>query len=216
MMNDKIAYVKRLVRTGENQFIEFKKKVNHPEKIVREVCAFANSEGGHLLIGVDDNGTISGLKYPEDEEFEMTKAINELCRPTVDFSVEILKIKEDVEILHYQIKEGSSKPHFAFLEKHHRRGRCYVRVDDHSIQASYELRQILKNTGRESTPIPYEESTRELFKHLEEHDNITLSQYLILTGWDQKRASAKLIELTLSGLLRIVAKEGGDLFVPAK
>ena len=71
-MNEKISEVLRLIRQGEGQFVEFKKKANHPEKIIKEVVAFANAGGGNLFIGVDDHGTISGLKFPEDEEYILT------------------------------------------------------------------------------------------------------------------------------------------------
>ena len=56
--NDLVA----LVNQGEGQRLEFKKKVDYPEKVVKEVIAFANSDGGNLLIGVDDDGNISGVK----------------------------------------------------------------------------------------------------------------------------------------------------------
>lgn len=214
-MNEKINHAVRLIRQGEGQFIEFKKKANHPEKIVREVVAFANSGGGNLFIGVEDNGFISGLKFPEDEEYVLSKAIRELCRPSISFEVHYLKIKE-VEILHYEIFEGNYKPYFSFLEKKHRYGKCYIRVEDHSIQASYEMRQILKRSNRAHSPIVFEEKVTELFRYFENHNQITLNQYAELSGLDKKLASHKLIDLALSGALRIEPKEGEDIFIPVK
>ena len=52
--------LKHLVRHGEGQRLEFKMKVKFPEKIVKELVAFANSDGGHLFIGVSDDGKIEG------------------------------------------------------------------------------------------------------------------------------------------------------------
>ncbi|MEQ8573732.1 MAG: ATP-binding protein, partial [Fulvivirga sp.] len=46
--------LKRLVSQGESETLEFKRKVAHPEKIVKEIVAFANTKGGKLLIGVSD------------------------------------------------------------------------------------------------------------------------------------------------------------------
>lgn len=215
MMNDAAKETVRLIREGEGQFVEFKKKANHPEKIIREVVAFANSGGGHLFIGIDDNGSISGLKYPEDEEFVLTKAIRELCKPTIDFDVEFTTIN-DVVILHYHIKEGSKKPYFAFLEKKHKYGKAFMRVKDHSIQASYEVRQILKRSNQISQPIIFEEKTRQLFEFFRSNQQITLSQYMELSGLDKELASNKLINLALSGALKIEPREGGDVFSPAE
>ncbi|MEM6737685.1 MAG: ATP-binding protein [Bacteroidota bacterium] len=215
-MNEKVKKAIRLIRQGEGQFIEFKKKANHPEKIVREVVAFANSDGGNLFIGVDDNGTISGLRYPEDEEYVLTKAIKELCKPEVAFEVSYLKVKEDIEILHYHIQEGQKKPYFAFLEKKRKLGKSFIRVHDHSIQASYEVRQILKKSNRNHAPIIFEEKTRELFEYFKSNHEITLNQYMELSGLDKKLASNKLVSLALSGALKIEPREGEDVFLPSE
>ena len=215
MMNEKVKEVLKLIRGGESQFVEFKKKVAHPEKIIREVVAFANTAGGHLFIGINDDGTIAGLKYPEDEEHVLTKAIRELCRPTLDFTVELIQIK-DAEILHYHIPESENKPHFAFLDKKHRYGKAFIRSADHSIQASYEVRQILKRSKRAHQPFVFEEKTKELFKYFENHQSITLTEYTQISGLNKKLASNKLIHLALSGALKIEPKEGGDIFLPAE
>ncbi len=215
-MNEKVVNAVRLIRGGESQYVEFKKKANHPEKIIREVVAFANTNGGHLFVGVSDDGNIAGLKYPEDEEFVLTKAIEELCRPAIDFKVDFVKVRDGVEILHYRIKESDQKPHFAFLNKKHRYGKAFVRSADHSIQASYEVRQILKRRERVHPPIVFEEKTKELFKYFENHPSITLSEYRQLSGLNKKLASNKLIHLALSGALKITPKEGGDIFMPAE
>lgn len=207
---------KRLILKGENTTVEFKMKANHPEKIIREVVAFANTEGGHLFIGVSDDRTIAGLKYPDEEEFVLTKAIKELCRPSIDFDVEMIQFNEDIRILHFDIKEGSDKPYYAFLEKHHRFGKAFVRVNDKSIQASYEMRKILKERDKAKSAISFEESTRELFKYFEKHTFITLSQYRQLSGLNKRLASNKLVSLALSGALKIVPHEGEDWFTPVQ
>lgn len=63
--SEEVYQLRRLVMEGEGQHLEFKRKVSHPEKIVREMIAFANSEGGTILIGVDDDGLLAGVKYPD-------------------------------------------------------------------------------------------------------------------------------------------------------
>ncbi|MEM6643589.1 MAG: ATP-binding protein [Bacteroidota bacterium] len=215
MMNEEVSTAHRLIRQGEGQSIEFKKKANHPEKIVREVVAFANASGGNLFIGVDDNGSVSGLKFPEDEEYVLSKAIQELIRPSVEFEVNYLTMKNDAEILHYKIPEGKNKPYFALLEKKHRYGKSFIRVDDHSIQTSYEMRQILKFGNQKHEPIVFEDRVKELFDYFKNHKGITLHQYSELSGMDRKLASRKLVDLALSGALRVEPREGGDIFLPA-
>ncbi len=209
-----LKHIRWLISEGENESVEFKKKANHPEKIIREVVAFANTTGGHLFIGVSDDRRIAGLKYPEEEEFVLTKAIHELCRPSIEFEVETREFKDGKKILHYQIKEGQEKPYFAFLKKQHRYGKAYIRLKDRSIQASKEMREFLKERGKYEKPISYEETTSNLFKFLEKNTYITLSQYCEFSGLNKKLASKKLVSLALSGALKIEPREGEDLFVP--
>ena len=72
-----IQHLKSLVAQGEGFHLEFKRKAAHPDKIVREMIAFANSKGGILLVGIGDEGTIPGLKYPEDDSHEIKKALRQ-------------------------------------------------------------------------------------------------------------------------------------------
>ncbi|MDZ7649627.1 MAG: ATP-binding protein [Cytophagales bacterium] len=59
--------------------LEFKRKAAYPEKIVRELIAFANTEGGTLLVGVDDDKSIPGVKYPDEEGACMCEIHKALC-----------------------------------------------------------------------------------------------------------------------------------------
>ncbi|MFK7952941.1 MAG: helix-turn-helix domain-containing protein [Ekhidna sp.] len=213
MKNEEHNEVLKLIRRGECDTVEFKRKTNHPEKIVREIVAFANTGGGHLFIGVSDDGEPMGLNFPEEDEFVMNKAIADLCRPFIEYEVDIIRFQDGVRILHYQIPESLNKPHFSFIEKKHRYGKAFVRVDDKSVQTSYEMRQIMSGSKGQSA-IVFEESTRELFKYFESHNSITLSTYRQLTGMNKRLASNKLISLALSGALKIYPREGEDLFMP--
>ena len=86
--------VKELAAKGEGLQIEFKKKAAYPEKIVREVIALANTQGGTLLIGVDDDGTVSGQRFIEEEIFVMDKAIRTLIFPPLQVEVATVKLTE--------------------------------------------------------------------------------------------------------------------------
>ena len=50
-----------LIRSGENSGVEFKRDLTRPERLGREVAALLNLEGGYILLGVDDDGSVSGL-----------------------------------------------------------------------------------------------------------------------------------------------------------
>ncbi|GAA5035142.1 hypothetical protein GCM10011506_28350 [Marivirga lumbricoides] len=205
----------RLVRKGEGETLEFKRKAAHPEKIVREVVAFANTKGGDLLIGVDDNGTIPGVKYAEEEIFVLNKAIFTLCKPKVKFQYDIIPLDEEQSrsVVHYQIAESKKKPHYALPDTTAEWGKAYVRVLDKSIQASKEVRSIIKLSNRKSAKVfSIEDKERLLLKYLDEHKNITLSQFQKISNLNKYKASRILITLVLSNILFVRPSDKEDVF----
>lgn len=215
-MDPGLKMIHSLVRQGENDHIEFKRKVAHPEKIVKEVVAFANADGGHLLIGVSDNGDIPGVKFPDEEEYAMTKAILELCKPRIDFDLEFIPLSEseDKAVLHYQIRSGSKKPYYAKEKQTDQYGIAYFRIEDRSVKASRELKEILKRTNRKKgTSFRYGEKEQFLMQYLEENEEITLSQFQAKAGISKYQASRKLILLVAAQVLEIIPREKEDLFV---
>jgi flagellar motor protein MotB len=65
----------RLVKTGEGSYLEFKRTISSPEKVAREISAFANTRGGILLIGVNDNKSVVGVESFYEEEMALEKAL---------------------------------------------------------------------------------------------------------------------------------------------
>ncbi|MFZ9044799.1 MAG: helix-turn-helix domain-containing protein [Cyclobacteriaceae bacterium] len=206
--------LKKLVQSGETDQVEFKRKVRHPEKIVRELVAFANTKGGELFIGVNDDLSIPGLQHPDEDDFLMQKSIRELCRPSLYFVSTIIPISDSRGIVHITVPESESKPHYALKTKNQRWGTAYVRVDDKSLQASRELCQILKLTKRNHHHyFSYGEKEKQLMNYLGEHEFITLNTFIEAASIKRREASDILVNLTLSNALKIIPKEGEDWFV---
>jgi predicted HTH transcriptional regulator len=205
--------LKRLAYEGEGAFVEFKRKVKHPEKIVRELVAFANSDGGHLLIGVNDNGEIPGLKFPEEEEYLMQKAIRELCRPRLFYEMEIIPLNEEKSVIHYYVPRSGSRPHYALAQKNHRYGKAFVRVEDRSVQASKEWQQILKREKQPTQGFAYGTHEKTLMNYLGQHQKITLSEFLNLSNLPYRRASNILVTLAVHNVIRVIPREQEDWFV---
>ena len=99
-----------LVNKGEGQLLEFKLKATFPEKIVKEMVAFANSNGGQLLVGVDDDGRIAGLKFAEEEKFVLEKAIKNHIKPQIKYQLESVAINRKRTVLHFKIFQNKKKP----------------------------------------------------------------------------------------------------------
>lgn len=206
--------IRKLVFTGENDHVEFKRKINHPEKVVKEVVAFANTEGGHLIVGVDDDKTIVGLKYADEEDYLLQKAIKELCRPAIDYTMETIPISETRAINYYRIFPGENKPYFAFEKKYHRYGKAFVRVRDRSIQASPEIRRILKfNNHPTDMHFVYGPNEKLLFNYLNTNEKVTVNEFREISGLDYKSASYTMVQMVLANALKIIPREKEDWYM---
>jgi predicted HTH transcriptional regulator len=207
-----IGELKNQVHGGEGENLEFKKKVAFPEKIVREIVAFANTNGGNLFIGVDDNGEISGLKFAEEEHFELERAIKNYCKPMIDYKYEIIPISQKKSVIKYTIFESSKKPHYV-VENEEGQKKAYVRVKDRSIQASKEIREILKR-GRKNKDIRFNYGDKEkvLMQYLDQHKDITVAKFAEIAGLSRYMASKTLILLVLANVLKVIPTEKEDTY----
>ena len=66
--------------------LDFKKEISSVHRIAKSIVAFANHHGGTLLIGVNDNGTISGVRA-EEEKFMLEESSKKFCNPPVDLVI---------------------------------------------------------------------------------------------------------------------------------
>lgn len=200
--------LKNLVRHGEGQRLEFKMKVKFPEKIIREMVAFANSDGGHLFLGVSDEGQIEGLKFAEEEQFLLERAIEKYCFPAFSYTAYPISLDNGRIVLVYRVFESVDKPHFVQLNKESQ-AQCFVRIKDRTVQASKEMRQILRRENEEGIQFSYGDSERWLMEYLRNKPSITLEDFATLNKLPTWIASRKLILLVLAQVLKIVP---GELF----
>ena len=200
----------QLAQKGEGLHAEFKKKATHPEKIVREIIAMANTEGGYLFIGVDDDGTVSGHRYIEEEVYVMDKAIHELVFPALVFRKNIIPFNEKKGVAAYYIARSDNRPHFLIEDN---KKKSYVRVKDRSIQASKEVWEILKREkNRKDIIFKYGQKEEILMKALSENQTITLKEYMKIAKLPVFIASKTLVRLVLANVLKVIPQEREDLF----
>ena len=144
------------IKTGESERLEFKLKSNHPVRILNELVAFANTKGGHLIIGVDDNKNIIGLKDGDEDIFYLEQLIDERIYPKLPYKMYKHGISKDMEIVIIEIAEGNEKPYYV-NEKEKKTGSAYIRIKDESIKAGKILRMLLnKNFKEDNISISYE------------------------------------------------------------
>ena len=86
-------YLRKLIEEGEHDQQDFKYKIQEAAKLARSVSAFANTRGGRLLIGVRDDGHISGVKS-EGEIFMMHAAAFKYCTPESAIRFDTLHVED--------------------------------------------------------------------------------------------------------------------------
>jgi len=208
---DEVHQLRRLVGEGEGHQLEFKRKASHPEKIVREMIAFANTEGGTLLIGVDDDGTLTGVKYPDEELLAVREALAKYVRQPLLFNDSLIQLSENRFVLRLDISPNYKRPILFWTSP--RTNESYVRVKDMSVKASDEMIEIIRRKRlKKDIRFYFAEHELALMKYLDQFPFITLRDFQKLTGLNQYAASRKLILLVLANVLKITATEKGDLY----
>jgi predicted HTH transcriptional regulator len=204
-----VSVLRKLVSAGEGQHLEFKRKAAFPDKVVRELIAFANSGGGVLLVGVDDDGNLAGLKYPEEEWLVVEKELGN-CRPAIPLKHQIIRIDAKRFILQINVEASPQRPHYYTKEG----AKLYfVREGDQSLRASRELVEVIRRlkSGR-GVRFPYGPAEQEAIRFLDVNPGITVAEFAIRTGLNRFAASRKLIRLVAASVLRITPTEKGDIF----
>ncbi len=115
------------------------------------------------------------------------------------------------EVLVYQVYESVDKPHFVQLENEPY-PICYVRVKDRTIQASKEMKQILRRENDEGLSFAYGDIERWLMEYLRSNQQITLSEFALNCNLPIWLASRKLVLLVLSRVLKIEPGENQDQY----
>ncbi len=204
-----VQELRKLVAKGEGSHLEFKRKAAYPEKIVREMIAFANTNGGVLLLGVGDDKTLPGLKFPDDESHVVQQALKKV-RPRLPITETFIPLGNNRTVIRYDIDESETKPHFVAVGE---AKESYVRVNDQSIKASREVREIAKRARqKKDIRFQYGEHEKFLMQYLDQNPNITLSTFVKLSGLKKFYASKKLVLLVLADVLKITPHEKGDLY----
>ena len=207
-----LSELRRLVKHGEGSELEFKRKANHPDKIAREIIAFANTKGGKLLVGVDDDGSIYGSKYPEEDAFAIQQVLRNHCFPPLSFRIEHIQVNARRNVLAIHVNESNRKPHYLKLPPNGRK-MAFVRVNDMSTMASREMIQILRHARNErGVSIEFGDEERKLLQHFEANTSITLSSTQQLLNISKRKASTKLVLLARAGILLIHPTGKGDYF----
>lgn len=198
---------------GEGVSLDFKKTITSCEKIAKTMVSFANNKGGRLLIGVLDDGGIKGVKSEDEERYMITKAAHFYAKPALEPIFEEVYVDDKV-VLVVEIEPSDTKPHYALADD----GKwwVYIRVKDKSVLASKIVVDVLKRSDKdEGVLIEYSSKEKALLEYLDQNERITVKQYCELLNMSRRRAQRIMVNLVLSGVIRVHTTEKEEFYTAA-
>ena len=183
--------------------------MNDSRKIARTLCAFANTDGGRLLVGVKDNGKIVGVDT-EEEMYMVESAAQVFSTPEVKLTGKLHEV-EGHDILEVVI-DSSEEKHF--VKEEDGRNIAYIRKDDMNLKASpvhLRIWQMQKNLKGQK--FMYGSKEEQLFSFLKEHGSISFKKYCKISRQHYRRATDTLARLIIWKVLAMEVDEKGVRYV---
>ncbi len=195
-----------LIAQGEHIQQDFKFRIDDQRKIARTLCAFANTEGGRLLIGVKDNRKIAGCN-PQEEMYMVEGAASMFCKPEVKYSYKVWQ--EDMHlVLQVDIKPSENKKHKAIDEKD--KWKFYTRINDKTVAVNKILAGVwFEKKNQHPKPEKFDQDELSLIRIIRDENLITLSKLYRKSKLPLQRVDRLLILLICWNLVEMVVNDDG-------
>jgi len=196
-MDDR-QYLRRLISEGEHQQQDFKYRVADARKLAKSVSAFANTDGGRLLIGVRDDGHMAGVRS-EEEIYMMHQAAYRYCRPEASIKFDTYHVGGRTIVV-ATVLPSDRRPVCALDEAD--KPRAYIRIADENIVASPVHLAIWRDAQNAcGTMMTYTDSVRRLLGILGGQP-LTLNQTVRLSRLPRKKVITLLARLVRFGVVQ--------------
>jgi len=189
----------KLIKQGEHQTQDFKYCISDSRKIARSLVAFANTDGGRLLVGVKDNGRIAGVRS-EEEYYMVESAAKMYSKPAIEFTTR-QHFVEGKTVLEVIVEPSSEKPHFARDDE----GKwwAYFRKDDENRLANKIMIEVWKlQKSPDGILINYSDAEKCLLDYLENNEKISVSKYARIAHLTYKKAEQTIINFRTLNILK--------------
>ena len=198
-----------MIAEGEHQRQDFKYCINDSRKIARSMVAFSNADGGRLLLGVRDNGSVAGVK--SDEEYYMAEAAAKLySKPPLNF-LTLQWLIEGKTVLEIVIPKSVESPHSA--QNDEGKWLVYILKEDQNIVAPGIL---LKVWEQQKNPrgvfIRFSEEEKRLLNLLESEQPLSLNQFTRKAKLPRWKGEKLLVNLIVIGVVGMEISESGACF----
>ncbi|MDD2881952.1 MAG: ATP-binding protein [Rhodoferax sp.] len=193
-----------LIANGENSGVEFKRDDLRPEQLAKEIVALANLQGGRLLLGVEDDGTVSGIARPELERWVMDTVFGRYVHPLILPFYEEVAMDNGQRVAVITLTQGVAKP---YVVRQNDREDIYIRVGSTSRLATREQQARLFESGgmlhAELLPVSGTQ--------LEDLDQARLTDYLVNIAGDESAPGDQAAwEQRLCGLGLMTTRQQGS------
>ena len=133
-----------IIENGENSGVEFKRDVLQNHDLAKELVAFSNFEGGLVLLGVDDDGTVTGLTRDRLEEWVMNACRDKIRPGIIPFFETIKDVEPGKDVAIVRVPRGVD----VHSQWHHNRNTYYIRVGTQSREPTpQELSLLFQQRG---------------------------------------------------------------------
>lgn len=202
-------HIQNLIAEGEHQMLDFKFEISDSKRIARSLAAFANTDGGRLLVGVKDNGAIAGVR--SDEEIHMIQAAAEMyCIPPVQYTTKEWEINGKT-VLEVIIPKDKHDKHKA--PDNHGQFKIFVRVRDENLIADNVLIKVWKsNKFSKPAKIAFTQTEMKLLHYLADHDEISLPEFQELAHISKRKAEAILADFIIVGTIELLQTNQNTVF----
>ena len=192
-----------VIANGENSGVEFKRDDLRPEQLAKEIVALLNFQGGKLLLGVEDDGSVSGIQRGDLETWVMDTVFGRYVHPLALRFYEEVASDDGKRVAAISLTQGTAKP---YVVRNNNREEIFVRVGSTSRLATREQQARLFESGGmlHAEVLPVSGST------LDDLDQARLGDYLVNVAGDQMAPqSAEDWENRLTGLGFMVGRPDG-------
>ncbi|MBR6964487.1 MAG: ATP-binding protein [Prevotella sp.] len=207
-MNER-KYILGLIAEGEHQQQDFKYKISDAMKLAKSVSAFANTDGGRLLIGVRDDGHVSGVRS-EEEIFMMHAAAYKYCQPSASIKFDTYHIDGRTLVI-ATVPPSEKKPVRALTDDG--RYRAFIRMADENIVASpVHLAIWREQQSQHGLLTQYDEAEQQLMTAVGFRPQQTLNQIVRRSRLPRNKAVGLLARLVRYGLVEMKLTDHQFLF----
>ena len=203
--------VKQLITRGQDVSLEFTSHIENQLTITRTIVAFANTNGGKVIVGINEKNKVIGVE-PAEELKLFKELINNDCAPIVPFESKVIEEGRHL-LLEIDVPKSSIK-HKAKGEEGEMQ--FYHRIKDTTLVGNRVIINLWKlQDDSTSKPIDLDDNLKAIFEFIEEYKPVTVSKIFRFFALNKNDINLYLAQLNYWGYIDCVIVESGMAYTLA-